>query len=64
MRVPLIVTGGAIAEAPRLDVPPSAADVGATIAALLGLPSPKRFAGTPLRLGRAIPLRLRDAPSR
>jgi arylsulfatase A-like enzyme len=64
MRVPLIVTGGAIAEAPRPDVPPSAADVGATIAALLGLPPPKRFAGTPLRLGRAIPLGLRDAPSR
>jgi hypothetical protein len=48
--VPVFVTGGspAVVAAPPGMAPPTAADVGATVAALLGLPPPRRVGGGPL----------------
>jgi arylsulfatase A-like enzyme len=61
-RVPLVVAGGALASPiPVPDAPPSGADVGATIAVLLGLPPVRRFDGRPVRLGTPLRLALRGA---
>jgi arylsulfatase A-like enzyme len=63
MRVPLVIAGGALAtSAPTLDTPPTNADIGATIGALLGLRAPRRFDGGPIHAGHPIELRLRDEP--
>jgi ectonucleotide pyrophosphatase/phosphodiesterase family member 5 len=60
--VPLVIAGGALARKPESpSSPPSGADVGATIAALLGLPAPKRFDGAPVAAGTPLALPLRDA---
>ena len=60
MRVPLVIAGGALARsACAFEFPPSPADLGATIAALLGLRAPRRFDGRPVHAGRALPLPLR-----
>jgi arylsulfatase A-like enzyme len=59
-RVPLVITGGALARpACSFDTPPSHADLGATIAALLGLREPRRFDGKPIRAGTDLKLALR-----
>jgi arylsulfatase A-like enzyme len=61
MRIPLVLTGGAIdAARVALTAPPSSADVGATIGALLGLGAPRRFDGRPIRAGQPIALPLRE----
>jgi arylsulfatase A-like enzyme len=58
-RVPLMITGGALASPScTFDVPPSHADLGATIGALLGLRPPRRFDGRPVRAGAHLELRL------
>jgi arylsulfatase A-like enzyme len=63
MRVPLVLTGGALdATRVALVAPPSSADVGATIGVLLGLRSPRRFDGQAVRAGHALALPLRAAP--
>jgi Type I phosphodiesterase / nucleotide pyrophosphatase len=59
LAVPLFVTGGsrAVVSAPRDAAAPSAADVGATLAVLLGLPPPERVGGgalTPAARGEPI----------
>jgi len=59
-RIPLIVAGGALGDGPALELPtpPSSADVGMTIATLLGVRAPRRFDGGPARAGRPIALGL------
>jgi arylsulfatase A-like enzyme len=60
VRVPLVVTGGALAHPScRFATPPTHADLGTTIAAALGLRPSRRFDGGPVRSGRALPLPLR-----
>jgi arylsulfatase A-like enzyme len=58
-RVPLVITGGALAK-PRCAFaePPSHADLGATIAALLRLRPPRRFDGRDVRAGTDLKLTL------
>jgi arylsulfatase A-like enzyme len=61
-RVPLVIGGGAlVSPLPVPASPPSSADVGATIAALLGLPPVRRFDGRAVRLGKPLRLSLRGA---
>jgi arylsulfatase A-like enzyme len=62
MRVPLALGGGVLADAPSFPTAPSAADVGATIASVLGVRLPRRFDGKPIRAGHPLALPLR-APS-
>jgi hypothetical protein len=59
--VPLVVMGGALAITSAAAGNPSTADVGVAIGSLLGLRSPTRFDGRPVRAGSpfAIPLRTR-----
>ncbi len=60
MRVPLVIAGGALARsACTFDVPPSSADLGATIGAVLGMPPPRRFDAHPIRGGHPLALPLR-----
>jgi arylsulfatase A-like enzyme len=60
IRVPLVIGGGALEHpACRLDTPPTHADLGTTIAAVLGLRPTRRFDGRPVRRGRALALPLR-----
>jgi arylsulfatase A-like enzyme len=60
MRVPLVIAGGALKRpACRFDAPPSHADLGTTIAAVLGLRPTRRFDGRPVRRGKALALPLR-----
>jgi hypothetical protein len=60
MRVPLVIAGGALKHpACRLDTPPTHADLGATIGAVLGLRPTRRFDGRPVRRGKALALPLR-----
>ena len=61
-RVPLVITGGALAKPScRFDVPPSHADLGATIAALLRLNAPRRFDGRAVRAGADLRLALQPS---
>jgi ectonucleotide pyrophosphatase/phosphodiesterase family protein 5 len=61
MRVPLVIAGGALARtACTFDVPPSSADLGTTIGAILGMPTPRRFDARPVRAGHALALPLRE----
>jgi hypothetical protein len=63
MRVPLVIAGGALSKpAPTLTMPPTSADIGATITALLGLRQPRRFDHRPVHAGTPLRLRLRDQP--
>ncbi len=57
-RIPLIVAGGALGDGPPLEIAtlPNSADIGMTIATLLGVRAPRRFDGRPVRAGRPIPL--------
>ena len=60
MRVPLVVAGGALKHPTcRFGTPPTHADLGTTIAAVLGLRPTRRFDGRPVRRGRALALPLR-----
>ena len=60
MRVPLVIAGGALKHpACRFDTPPTHADLGATIASVLGLRPGRRFDGRPVRSGRPLALPLR-----
>ena len=60
MRVPLVVAGGALARpACRFATPPTHADLGATIASVLGLRPARRFDGRAVRSGRPLSLRMR-----
>lgn len=58
--IALVIAGGAL-DAPmkRSDSPPTAADIGATIAALLRLPMPRSLAGRPIHAGHPLPLHVR-----
>jgi hypothetical protein len=58
-RVPLVIVGGALGEIDAPSSPPSCADVGATIRALVDLPLPRRFDGGRVHEGHAMALRLR-----
>jgi arylsulfatase A-like enzyme len=61
MRVPLLITGGALASSqPTLTTPPTSADIGATIATLLDLRMPRRFDGRRPHTGKPIKLSLRE----
>jgi hypothetical protein len=57
--VALVIAGGALDGHLDLDSPPSSADVGATIGALLGLPTPRSFTGAPITAGHPMELPLR-----
>jgi ectonucleotide pyrophosphatase/phosphodiesterase family protein 5 len=60
MRVPLVVAGGALSHpACRFPTPPTHADLGTTIAAVLGLRPAHRFDGRAVRAGRVLTLPLR-----
>jgi hypothetical protein len=60
MRVPLVITGGALKQpACRFTTPPTHADLGTTIGAILGLRPTRRFDGRPVRRGKAFALPLR-----
>lgn len=59
MRIPLVITGGALASDPKLSTPPTSADVGATLGALLGLRPSRRLDGAPTSPGKPFALSLR-----